>query len=58
MMDGMGRPEPPNPVAAAMEPVVAEILADKERNHRDNRIDWYREQTVTVRQIIRRRREA
>jgi hypothetical protein len=30
MMDGMRRPKPPNAVAAAMEPVVAEILADNE----------------------------
>ena len=58
MMDGMRRPKPPNPVAAAMKPVVAEILADKERNHRDSGVDRYREEAVTVSQVIRRRREA
>jgi hypothetical protein len=58
MMDRMGRPEPPNPVAAAMEPVVTEILADQERNHRDSGVDRYREKAVIVSQIIRGRREA
>src|SRR5229473_5188024 len=58
MMDRMCRPEPPNPVAAAMEPVVAEILADQERNHRDSGVDRYREEAVIVSQIVRRRREA
>src|SRR5216683_4639859 len=58
MVDGMRRPKPPNAVTAAMEPVVAEILADKEHNHRDSRIDRYREETVTARQIVRRCSEA
>src|SRR6266849_1482661 len=58
MMDGVRRPEPANAVAAAMEPVVAEILPDQERNHRDGRVDRYREETVTVREIVCRCGEA
>ncbi len=54
----MRGPKPPNPVAAAMKPIVAEILADKECNRRDCRIDRNREETVTVSQIIRRCGEA
>src|SRR6266481_2576812 len=52
MMDGMRRPEPPNPVAAAMEPVIAEILSDQERDHCDSGVDRYREETVTASQIV------
>src|SRR5262249_19631151 len=57
MMDGVRRPEPPNAVAAAMEPVVAEVLTDQERNHRDSRIGRNREETMTGSQTPRRRRE-
>src|SRR5215467_123769 len=58
MMDGVGRPKPSNAVAAAMEPVVAEILADKERDHYDRRIYRYREETVIVSEIPHRYSEA
>jgi hypothetical protein len=58
MMDGMRRPKPPNAVAGAMEPVIAEILANQERDCRDSRVDRYREETVTICQIVCRCGEA
>ncbi len=58
MMDCVRRPKPPDPVAAAMEPVVAEILSDQECDHHDDSVDRYREEAVTVGEIVRRRREA
>src|SRR5262249_32071520 len=58
MMDRMRRPKPPDPMAATMEPIVAEILSDQKRDHHDGRVNRYREEAVTVSQIVRRRREA
>src|SRR5215470_9109158 len=58
MMNGMRRPEPPNAVAAAMKPVVAEILADEERRHCDSGIERNREEPVTAGQIKGGRRDA
>jgi hypothetical protein len=58
MMDGMGRPKPANAVAATMEPIVGEILADKKERRRDRRVDRYGEEMVTARQIVGRCGEA
>ncbi len=54
----MGRPKPPDPMAAAVKPVVTEILANEEPSHADGRIDLYREQMVPVGERGRRRSKA